>query len=234
MELFIRVPPLVKYIILARLGIVAHVVVERNSLPATTGKVQYDCVIVTPLHLLHIKAIANGLRRSRRRRRVEYAARSPHSCGRRVVVQLRSRGGWTSEILLASLHVLCTDWVGLLPPEWASRMRTSDLKHFISSFGATLLHIEKPIIVNTLHLFKMLVIDTSTLTVTWTPSHFELSLDSSKVTLKNIRREDQTPMSQISQKMKLRAIRRRKWREDENGLSNSIVVYTSFIIFVPF
>ena len=130
-ELFIRVPPLVKYIILARLGIVARVLVERNSLPATSGKDQYDCVTVTSLLLLHIKAIAIGLRLFvDRDGEGEWSALLDHliaAVGESLFGALdrvlRSRGEWTSEILLTLLHTLCTDWVGLLPPVWATRMR---------------------------------------------------------------------------------------------------------------
>ena len=37
---------------------------------------------------------------------------------------LCSRGGWTSEVLLTSLHTLYTDWANRLPSNWVSRMKS--------------------------------------------------------------------------------------------------------------
>ena len=127
---FIRVPPLVKYIILARIGIVASVVVARSSLRAPEE--QYDCVTVSSLLLLQIKALANGFRMFVDRdgegewtpvldRVISEVGDALFSALDKV---LCSRGGWTSEILLTSLYTLNTDWADRLPREWVTRMKS--------------------------------------------------------------------------------------------------------------
>ena len=127
---FIRVPPLVKYVILARIGIVASVVVARSLLRAPEE--QYDCVTVCSLLLLQIKALANGFRmfvdRDGEGEWTPVLDRNISAVGDALFSALDkvlcSRGGWTSEILLTSLYTLNTDWAYCLPREWVTRMKS--------------------------------------------------------------------------------------------------------------
>lgn len=125
---YIRVSPLVKYIILARIGIVASVALERGTSRALEE--QYDCVTTSSLLLLQVKALANGLRMFADRdgewapvleRFVSVVGDVLFSA---LDLVLCSRGGWTSEILLTSLYTLYTDWADRLPRDWVSRMKS--------------------------------------------------------------------------------------------------------------